>query len=110
MNGNYALIGSNDQAYLFDLTTKLLLHAFDQPGSSVALDGNHALVGACYDDTLGYDVGRAFLYAVAEVARDIHVVVYRELDRSPMQRDIGIRGFPDLRSETQSIDQYIFVG
>jgi len=79
--GNHALIGARlddtkgddvGQAHLFDVTTGDLLATFDDPtvtsedefGTSVALDGNHALIGARLDDTNGGNVGQAHLFDV----------------------------------------------
>ena len=82
LEGERALIGerSNDirgadvgQAHLFDVTTGNLLQTFKDPtptngdefGTSVALDGKHALIGARLDDTNGADVGQAHLFDAA---------------------------------------------
>jgi len=79
LEGNNVLIGAlhdntNEpfvgQAHLFDATTGALLRAFDDPtptdedyfGGSVALDGNRALIGADSDDTIGENVGQAYLF------------------------------------------------
>ncbi len=79
VDGNYVLIGSPGddtngnnvgQAHLFDATTGNLLHTFNDPtvtnadvfGSSVAVDGNHVLIGAFTDDTNGTNVGQAHLF------------------------------------------------
>jgi WD40 repeat protein len=81
LDGNYALVGAPlddtsgtdvGQAHLFDLVTGALLHTFSDPtvtafdrfGISVALDGNHALIGAEGDDTSGPEVGQAHLFDV----------------------------------------------
>ena len=77
--GNHVLIGAaNDstngnrvgQAHLFDATTGNLLQSFDDPtvtgsdrfGRSVAISGNHILVGAPTDNTIGLRVGQAHLF------------------------------------------------
>lgn len=82
LSENYALVGAQwddtngnnaGQAYLFEISTGSLLHTFDGPtptefdnfGSSVALAGNYALVGAIGDDTKGESVGRAHLFDIA---------------------------------------------
>jgi hypothetical protein len=69
--------GVNDdpkgQAYLFDISTGQILQTFDDPtptirdlfGSTVALEGNLALVGALFDSTQGIFVGQAHLYDVS---------------------------------------------
>ena len=80
IDGNHALVGAinsdvvndtNDgQAHLFDTTTGELIFTFDDPtptgadrfGASVAIDGNHILVGASRDNTNGIDVGQAHLF------------------------------------------------
>jgi|GEM_PF-1645102 len=79
LDGNNILIGADHddttdlnvgQAYLFDALTGNLLQTFDDPtptdqdnfGFSVALDGNNVLIGAFNDDTLGQDVGQAYLF------------------------------------------------
>jgi hypothetical protein len=79
IDGNHVLIGADyddtsgldvGQAHLFDTTTGNLLQTFGDPtvterdefGQSVALDGNHVLIGAYYDDTIGPEVGQAHLF------------------------------------------------
>jgi outer membrane protein assembly factor BamB len=86
LNGNSVLIGDPfdatlgvevGQAHLFDAVTGNLLQTFNDPtptpklddidmgdrfGDSVALDGNHVLIGARFDDTLGEEVGQAHLF------------------------------------------------
>jgi len=78
LDGDHVLIGARGdstngaavgQAYLFDATTGNLLHTFNDPtvtrdsfGWSTALDGNHVLIGATHDDTLGMNVGQAHLF------------------------------------------------
>jgi len=79
ISGNLVLIGASDdstnglfvgQAHLFDATTGMLLHTFDDPtpgatdafGNSVAISGNRVLVGAFADDTIGLNVGQAHLF------------------------------------------------
>ena len=81
LNGNYALIGSyqdddrgsnSGSAYLFNITTGDLLYKFkaadgasnDNFGFSVALDGNHALIGSLYDDDNGSYSGSAYLFNI----------------------------------------------
>ncbi|MGI9427292.1 MAG: hypothetical protein ACR2NM_01450, partial [Bythopirellula sp.] len=83
LDGNKVLIGATGddtngtqvgQAHLFDAVTGNLLRTFNDPtptpigrfgdsfGDSVALDGNHVLIGAKNDNTLGEDVGQAHLF------------------------------------------------
>jgi len=79
ISGNNVLVGASaddtnglnvGQAYLFDATTGMLLRTFDDPtvttidrfGFSVAISGNHVLVGAPADDTNGVDVGQVHLF------------------------------------------------
>ena len=79
LDGDYALIGSwsdddnrvnSGSAYLFDTTTGDLIQKFIAPdaasndnfGRSVALDGNHALIGAFGDSDNGYSSGSAYLF------------------------------------------------
>lgn len=60
------------RAYLFDASTGELVNQFDDPtptfgdsfGHSVSLDGNNVLIGATKDDTLGTNVGQAYLFTV----------------------------------------------
>ncbi|MDH3713938.1 MAG: hypothetical protein OET44_08845 [Gammaproteobacteria bacterium] len=79
LDDNYVLIGARfddtqgfsvGQAYLFEVATGDLVRTFNDPtpsrqdyfGNSVALDGNHVLIGANRDDTQGIDVGQAYLF------------------------------------------------
>jgi WD40 repeat protein len=79
LEGNHVLIGARrdntlgdnvGQAHLFDATTGSLLHTFNDPtpttqdefGVSVALDGNHVLIGAFLDDSHGIDIGQTHLF------------------------------------------------
>lgn len=77
LDGTRALIGaagegSNDvgAAFLYDTTTGAVLQTFSSPsphandgfGSSVALYGNKALIGARKDDSAGTDIGQAYLF------------------------------------------------
>ena len=79
VDGNHVLIGARlddtsglnvGQAHLFDAITGNLLHTFNDPtvtdsdqfGVSVAVDGNHVLIGVPGDDTNGNDVGQAHLF------------------------------------------------
>lgn len=64
-------LGSNvGQAHLFDAVSGTLLQTFNDPtattgdgfGSSVALDGDLVLIGAGADDSLGTDIGQAYLF------------------------------------------------
>ena len=80
IQGDHVLIGARlddtaganvGQVHLFDTLTGALLQTFDDPtvtlgdefGRSVALDGNHVVVGAFKDSTLGSEVGQAHLFA-----------------------------------------------
>ena len=82
IDGNHVLIGdpTDDtngidagQAYLFDLTSGNLLHTFndlnpvskDAFGSSVAIEGNHVLLGAPGDDVNGQRAGQVHLFDLA---------------------------------------------
>jgi hypothetical protein len=82
LSGNMALIGAafddtgatdSGSAYLFDLTTGALLRTFANPtpgmndnfGSSVALSGTRALIGALQDDASGFNEGAAYLFDLA---------------------------------------------
>lgn len=79
IEGNHILIGSPGsgvgQVFLFN-TEGDLLHTFNDPtptgggssndkfGDSVALDGDHVLIGAFHDDTNGTEVGQAHLFDI----------------------------------------------
>jgi len=75
------------EAHLFDVTTGELLRTFDDPtptdrdgfGSSVALDGNHVLIGALGDDTNGGQVGQAHLFD-AVAGNLLHTFVTADFD------------------------------
>ena len=79
IDGNHVLIGAYfddtngiavGQAHLFDAVSGDLLQTFDDPtvtgddrfGLSVAIDGNHALIGAGFDNSNGNQVGQAHLF------------------------------------------------
>ena len=79
LDGNYALIGSyldddsgtnSGSAYLFDITSGEQLQKFIAPdgsvndnfGWSVAIDGNHALIGSKWDSDKGAYSGSAYLF------------------------------------------------
>ena len=79
IDGDLVLIGApfNDtfgadvgRAYLFEASTANHLRTFENPsvkladqfGFAVAIDGNHVLIGAPFDDTLGPNVGQAYLF------------------------------------------------
>ncbi len=81
ISGTNALIGAPHDAtggvnagsaYLFDITTGTLLQTFNNPnpaiddifGSSVAISGNNALIGAPLDATGGVDAGSAYLFDI----------------------------------------------
>ena len=82
LDGNYALIGAygedengenSGSAYLFDVTSGDLIQKIIAPdsdsedifGVSVAIDGNHALIGASGDDDNGRKSGSAYLFDVS---------------------------------------------
>ena len=84
ISGNYAIVGAygeddasgtnSGKAYIFDVTTGLLVRTIDNPnaygtslsdqfGWSVAISGNYAIVGAIYeDDAGGTSSGKAYIY------------------------------------------------
>ena len=85
ISGNYAIVGAFSEdlngttsgvAYIFDVTTGILLHTLDNPNSydtgasdsfgfSVAIDGNYAVVSAKYEDTAnGLSNGSAYVFDV----------------------------------------------
>jgi hypothetical protein len=85
ISGNYAIVsatGEDDasgnqsgKAYIFNVTTGALLHTLDNPnvsgtsaddrfGSSVAISGNYAIVGAYLEDDGGNVSGTAYIYNV----------------------------------------------
>ncbi len=81
LEGNFALIGAQrdntkgteiGQAYLFDTVTGALVRTFNDPtkttkdrfGSSVALSGDYALIGARLDDTQATNSGQAHVFDV----------------------------------------------
>jgi hypothetical protein len=81
ISGDNALIGASGDdtggdnagsAYLFDITNGTLLQTFNNPtpaggdffGSSLAMSGNNALVGAPYDATGGVNAGSAYLFDI----------------------------------------------
>jgi outer membrane protein assembly factor BamB len=86
ISGNYAIVGANwegdaggaysGKAYIFDVTTGLLLWTLDNPnaygtsagdgfGDSVAVSGNYAIVGASYEaDVGGNSSGKAYIFNV----------------------------------------------
>lgn len=82
VSGNLVLVGARNgnagasnagNAYLFEATTGALLRTFtnptpqsdDQFGSSVAIDGNYAVIGAISDNTGATDAGSAYLFDVS---------------------------------------------
>jgi WD40 repeat protein len=84
LSGTTALVGAlgNDDggidsgsAYLFDTTSGSFLHKLTAPdalsgdvfGSSVALSGSTALVGASGDDDVGTNSGSAYLFSVEDI-------------------------------------------
>jgi len=81
MSGNYIIVGANGNddvavdsgsAYIFDVITGTQLHkltandpnTYDRFGSSVAISGNYAVVGAEYDDDGGNASGSAYVFDV----------------------------------------------
>ena len=82
VSGNYAIAGATGEAssagkaHIFDTETGLLLHTLDNPnadvtnnddafGSSVAISGNYAIVGATgEDDAGGESSGKAYIFNV----------------------------------------------
>jgi hypothetical protein len=85
ISGNYAIVGAygedvggsnSGSAYIFDVTTGLLLHTLNNPnsystsaddqfGEYVAMDGNYAVVGAKYEDTAkGLSNGTVYVFDV----------------------------------------------
>ena len=86
ISGNYAIVGANGEddaggsssgkAYIFNVTTGALVHTLDNPnaystsvsdffGTSVAISGNYAIVGAYEeDDAGGTTSGKAYIFNV----------------------------------------------
>ena len=86
ISGNYTIVaargeddagGTNSgKAYIFDLTTGLLVHTLDNPnpfdisksdgfGNAVAIDGNYAIISADGEDETGFtNSGKAYIYNV----------------------------------------------
>jgi outer membrane protein assembly factor BamB len=86
ISGNYAIVGAvgeddasgtfSGKAYIYNVTTGALVWTLNNPnpystslydyfGSSVAISGNYAIVGACFeDDASGTDSGKAYIYNV----------------------------------------------
>ncbi len=86
ISGNYVIVGANlendatggssGKAYIFNVTTGVLLHTLDNPnaygtsvgdrfGESVAISGNYAIVGANEeDDSGGSTSGKAYIFNV----------------------------------------------
>ena len=86
ISGNYAIVGAyledepggtnSGKAYIFNVTTGALTHTLDNPnpysnstfdafGSSVAISGNYAIVGAIdEDDAGGLSSGKVYIYNV----------------------------------------------
>lgn len=88
IDGNYLIVGAPmddtkgtnvGQAYLFNVVTGELLYTFDNPsaeigdafGHSVWVDGENILIGAWGDDTLGTDVGQAYLQLKRQIAANV---------------------------------------
>jgi regulation of enolase protein 1 (concanavalin A-like superfamily) len=86
ISGNYAIVGTryekdaggtfSGKAYIYNATTGTLLYTLNNPnaystsandqfGTSVAISGNYAIVGARQeDDAAGLDSGKAYIYNV----------------------------------------------
>ena len=86
ISGNYAIVGTSNEddaggdesgkAYIFNVTTGALVHTLNNPtaygtsgidvfGTSVAISGNYAIVGASLeDDAGGNSSGKAYIYNV----------------------------------------------
>ena len=86
ISGNYAIVGAyfeddaggtqSGKAYIFNVTTGVLVHTLDNPnlfgtsandyfGWSVGISGNYAIVGAYFeDDTGGLSSGKAYIFNV----------------------------------------------
>jgi hypothetical protein len=82
ISGNSAIVGAGGEdtgsgkAYIYNVTTGALVHTLDNPnpdgvgsndsfGSSVAIDGNSAIVGAYgEDDASGLNSGKAYIFDV----------------------------------------------
>ena len=95
ISGDYAIVGayveddaggtSSGKAYIFNVTTGVLVHTLDNPnaydtpasdnfGYSVAISGDYAIVGArTEDDAGGTSSGKAYIYNVTTGAR-IHTL------------------------------------
>ncbi len=99
------LVGDQHVLALSDLAFRQVPAAeiLGKPRRVRAGDLDLALDGDVAQDGLVHQVPEV-LHPVAEVARDIHVVVYRELDRPPAQGRIRIGRLPDLCSKTEPID------
>jgi len=86
ISGNYAIVGANAEdeasgtgsgkAYIFDVSTGNLVSTLNNPnpygtslddyfGSSVAISGNYAIVGAIEDDASGINSGKAYIFEVS---------------------------------------------
>ena len=89
ISGNYAIVGApfedssaedvdQGKAYIFDVTTGLLVHTLDNPnvyaytqindqfGYNVGISGNYAIVGARYEDSVNIEdnQGKAYIFDV----------------------------------------------
>lgn len=82
IDGGYAIVSAYEEdtgaygsgaAYIYNLATGALVSSFNNPtpgsydrfGSSVAIDDDHAIVTARYDDTSGMRIGSAYIYDLA---------------------------------------------
>jgi hypothetical protein len=85
ISGNYAIVGAyqegdaggtkSGKAYIFNVTTGALIHILDNPnpygtsatdffGYSVAMSGDHVIVGAIFEDDPADAAGKAYIYNV----------------------------------------------
>lgn len=117
ISGNYAIAGAHQEdagartsagkAYIFNVSTGALLHTLDNPtpygtaqndffGFSVAISGNHAIVGAYQeDDADGSSSGKAYIYNVTTGAL-VHTLdnpdAYGAGDNDQFGYSVGISG------------------
>ena len=115
ISGNYAIVGAfaedlngtaSGVAYIFDVTTGLLLHTLDNPnsystgasdqfGEKVAIDGNYAVVSAKYEDTAnGLSNGSAYVFDVrtGELIGKLANPTYLNVSDTAVRMPIGISG------------------
>ena len=105
ISGNYAIVSaygegdaggaSSGKAYIFNVTTGVLVHTLNNPnvygtsandyfGYSVAISGNYAIVGAYYeDDAGGFDSGKAYTFSLnPKYIQDDITLGYRKISAS----------------------------